>query len=686
MGGFAFKDEQGASLASGIEQRFVLPTLEDLFQNHLEPAGVTAYEPVGSTGKKSLSGDLDIAVHLDGEDPKETKQKLLKSLMSTLDPATIKVSGTNLAVLYPIKGDPEGKKAQVDLMIATDLQGTSWLMSGSDDEGIKGMFRNSMLSHIAAHRSKEMAPHEKITVAIPGGLGVLQLDPSLDPDLLKNKRKFKLIDKRVTSPQEILKGLGINASPEEVATFDGLVSVMVKDPELKRMLPSFEDYLLQRKGITKEPQFQRVISYVEKSMNENVIRKIVRLMLEEESKALQVNKNNLRRSSRSILQEQDEESIEPEVESDIDSDNEPDYPAVFKSSGFNKKAEILLATFRDFGLPVEKIINAGSKEIRVGLQKGSNPEGLESSVELAYQKIFPGEDISVDIIPPGVLPNLSNMYNAYSVSGQPLIVFSYAGLSAGSRSKGYEYEEDMEKAFQADGASVYSDNDVSTSDIEINGVGIELKLPNAQAGEPFLTYSFETGKFTASNPKKVNNDIAGVINKTFKKADTKKKLDKVKAVMKLDANDLSRVPTEIFKKKVRPELEKLDNQYLASYEITSKDLRKYYKEKGADLIQIKGRGLYHLTSNDIVTFSDGRSTSLFNMEEPAKGYVTLRNAKTAYAMRPHLTNNPLKKLGASPITLDDAADRKLFVAWTEKKNLSESSQNRWQLIAGIKND
>ena len=416
---------------------------------------------------------------------------------------------------------------------------------------------------------------------------------------------------------------------------------------------------------------------------------------------MKLTENDLRLLINSILREQSEEEVpdsedlldDLEAAEELEVDLEPDYPSQFQNAtAFTKKAEILMNMFQDLGLPVENVISAGSKEIRLGiyhlLQKGSKPEDLESTVELVYQELFPGEDISVDVIPPDTPPNQSGKYNAYSISGQPLIVFGGAGLASGGRGKGYEYEEDIEKKFleefAEDDVEVYSDNDMSTSDLEVNGVGVELKLPNAQAGEPFLTYSFKTKQFTASNPKKVNQDVASVINNTFKKADTKKKLDIVKKAMKLDANELARVPTAVFKNKVRPALEKLDNQYLASYEITSADLRKYYKAKGADLIQIKGKGLYHLSDADAATFSDGRSTFLFDMKEPAKGNVTFRNAKTSYAMRPHLKNNPLKKISPSPINLDNPADRKLFVAWTKKQNLSESISNRWQLLAGIK--
>ena len=173
MGGIAFKDRQGSSLASEVERQYVKATLDDLFNNYLKDAGISAYEPVGSTGKKSLAGDLDIAILPYQEDVKLAKTQIYKNLVGSLGSDRVKVIGPNLTVLYPIKIDPEERDAQVDLMIAPDLESAGWLMAGVGDEGIKGIFRNVMLGHIAAERSKELGSHEKLTVATPGGLGSL---------------------------------------------------------------------------------------------------------------------------------------------------------------------------------------------------------------------------------------------------------------------------------------------------------------------------------------------------------------------------------------------------------------------------------------------------------------------------------------------------------------------------------
>ncbi len=113
------------------------------------------------------------------------------------------------------------------------------------------------------------------------------LDPALDPELPKNKRKFKLVGPRITSPQAILDGLGIPSNPAETASFEGLVNVMTKDPELKQMLSTFKDYLSQRVTNAQHPQFQRVLSHVESVMSEAMIRSAVRKMLEMKQNQLQ---------------------------------------------------------------------------------------------------------------------------------------------------------------------------------------------------------------------------------------------------------------------------------------------------------------------------------------------------------------------------------------------------------------
>ena len=105
-----FKNTQGQSLTVDIELDNVEPTLEDFFNNHLAPAGVELYKPIGSTGKKTKSGDLDIVIQSPDEksEKKIFKDNLLGSLNQSLENGQAKLLGQNIAVMYPIQGSQVG--------------------------------------------------------------------------------------------------------------------------------------------------------------------------------------------------------------------------------------------------------------------------------------------------------------------------------------------------------------------------------------------------------------------------------------------------------------------------------------------------------------------------------------------------------------------------------------------------
>ena len=100
MGGIAFKDSQGKSLASGVERQYVQDTLDDLFKNHLKDAGVLGYEPVGSTGKKSIAGDLDIAVQPTQQDIKLAKTQIYRNLLG--------LQNWQFLLVFPVCQDRQG--------------------------------------------------------------------------------------------------------------------------------------------------------------------------------------------------------------------------------------------------------------------------------------------------------------------------------------------------------------------------------------------------------------------------------------------------------------------------------------------------------------------------------------------------------------------------------------------------
>ena len=396
-----------------------------------------------------------------------------------------------------------------------------------------------------------------------------------------------------------------------------------------------------------------------------------------------LNENDLRLLIRSILQEQAPAIEEPAAQI------EPADPARFQNATSSEKARILISTLKKRGIKVrDEKISANEREIRIALLNKKSTEELQSAVELAFQEILDGQDIVVDILPPKEGRNTSSKYSAFSIEGQPLVTFGGDGLETGQRKGGYEYESKLANAFKESGIDVLADNNMKTSDIEINGAMVELKKIDADAGSPSLAYNFESQEFYPINATPSNLDTVKMINATFDKDETARKFNIVKSAIKLDSNNLQLVPAPVFLKIIKPSLSNEKNESMASIEITSEDIAQYYELKGAQFIQVENKGLYHLGAKNKAVFSDGRETSLFEFDGSVNGAVTFRKYHESYALRPRITGSPYMKLKESKISLDSEADRILFAAWTEKntpeQNLNESTENRWQLLSGIK--
>ena len=397
---------------------------------------------------------------------------------------------------------------------------------------------------------------------------------------------------------------------------------------------------------------------------------------------MMLNENDLRLLIRNILQEQEEKVSaieEPNTQIELAD------PAKFQNASGAEKARILINVLKSLGIKVrDKSIEANAEKIRLALLDKKDTEELQSAVELAFQEILGGKDVAVDVLPPKEDRNTSSKYNAFSIEGQPLVTFGGDGLETGQRKGGYEYESKIVSAFKESGIDVLADNNMKTSDIEINGAMVELKKIDADAGSPSLAYNFESQEFYPINPTPSNLDTVKMINTTFDKDETARKFNIVKSAIKLDSNNLQLVPAPVFLKTIKPSLSNEKNESMAITKITAKDIVQYYRLKGANFIQVENKGLYHLAPNDKITFSDGRQSLPFDFPGSINGAVTFRKYHESYALRPRITGSPYRKVETSPITLDNSEDRKLFADWAEKQNLNESAQNRWQLLSGIK--
>jgi hypothetical protein len=224
MGGNLFTN------TSSINKTYIKNTVESLFNEHLLVLGVQRYSYIGSTGKSSVSGDIDLCISCSPQN----KSMLAKRLQERIGANNVKISGQNIAVKYPISGFTN-HYVQIDLMLAEkdNLDDVVWLMSGDGEHGVKGVYRNLMLCHIAKKISNKMLDDEKITISFPGGLQYKQL----------KGKKWVGKNEKITNPHQILKALRINEDPENVTTYTQFIDYMAGDKVLKNYLDDFPNYI-----------------------------------------------------------------------------------------------------------------------------------------------------------------------------------------------------------------------------------------------------------------------------------------------------------------------------------------------------------------------------------------------------------------------------------------------------------
>jgi len=268
MGGFAFKDSEGKSLTTSIKKERVKPTLDSFLQKVLRPSGVQQYTMLGSTGKKSQSGDLDIAIGpVDLSDPKKLKSykgEILGKIQSFVGDENAKLLGQNIVVMYPILGEKDSF-VQIDIMFAEDPKRAEWLMSGAGDDGVKGVYRNLLLAFMAKSFSND---NRKITISFPGGLQVKEGD--------------KVVVSRTEDPKKIMSTLRIPGNPSGIDTFEKLADLIVQEKLLDaKTLQQFENYI--DRYLKSEETFReakKAVDYLNRSLNVyESLRKVIRSII-----------------------------------------------------------------------------------------------------------------------------------------------------------------------------------------------------------------------------------------------------------------------------------------------------------------------------------------------------------------------------------------------------------------------
>jgi len=144
-GGNIFKTSAGEPLTQRINRDDVPATIK-----WIESKTNIAFPTetwLGTTGRKSSSGDLDLAV----DETKTTKEDLIKVLLAAgVDAKDIKKSGDSVHVKAPIAGNPKNGFVQADLMFG-DPSWQAFSMAGAPEgSNLTGMSRHVILASIVA--------------------------------------------------------------------------------------------------------------------------------------------------------------------------------------------------------------------------------------------------------------------------------------------------------------------------------------------------------------------------------------------------------------------------------------------------------------------------------------------------------------------------------------------------------
>lgn len=134
MGGHAFDNISPVTI-----QEFLLCNLHIV--EKLKASGITRWQYVGTTGKKPVMGDIDIAVEFNG-----TRDELMKNLTQIgIDHKNMRKFGSNMVSINWDLYDNDTKRIQVDVMIG-DIHYLSWSRYADPTLAICASARNLLLS------------------------------------------------------------------------------------------------------------------------------------------------------------------------------------------------------------------------------------------------------------------------------------------------------------------------------------------------------------------------------------------------------------------------------------------------------------------------------------------------------------------------------------------------------------
>jgi|TARA_B110000503_G_scaffold105522_1_gene157489 hypothetical protein len=185
---------------------------------------------LGTTGRKensdgtfelNSSGDLDLSVDANEVDKKEFAAKL----MTQFGKDSVKLSGDNVHLKTPIKGDPENGFVQADFMFSNNTKFQQGSMIGGQGE-YRGEHRHIVLSSIARARGMKYSPKYGI------------VDPETN-EPVPGGDDWNTIAKQL---------LGQTASVKDIKSVDAILNYIEKLPNYEELIAAARE-TLGRQGV-----------------------------------------------------------------------------------------------------------------------------------------------------------------------------------------------------------------------------------------------------------------------------------------------------------------------------------------------------------------------------------------------------------------------------------------------------
>jgi hypothetical protein len=227
-GGNVFKDAQGQPVTQRINRADVPATIAWLES----VLGIEFPEDrwLGSTGRASTSGDLDLAVDLAQANKEQVAARLSQYVAGQgEDPREWVRKSGEVHFRTPIAGDASRGFVQTDFMFFNNVDWGTFFYAGGTDSAYKGMIRNVLMSSLAKHQGLKVGANGMFSRTTNQLVG-----SGLDPDYVAT----------------VLLGRG--RTREDLKNVETIYRNLAQDPERDAKLKDFREFLA-KEGLT-EPE------------------------------------------------------------------------------------------------------------------------------------------------------------------------------------------------------------------------------------------------------------------------------------------------------------------------------------------------------------------------------------------------------------------------------------------------